>query len=103
MFRLAVNRKDEKTRNKINFKKTKTFKIGENTADPLQMYLADVLTIAANLAGVCGINVPCGYDNDNLPIGLQLIGPAFGEETILRAAHAYEQSTEWHKRYPELG
>ena len=81
---------------------TTAFKMGENTSDPLQMYLADVFTIAANLAGVCGINVPCGYDDNNLPIGLQLIGPAFGEDVILRAAHAYEQSTEWHKKHPSL-
>jgi aspartyl-tRNA(Asn)/glutamyl-tRNA(Gln) amidotransferase subunit A len=78
------------------------FKLGENVDDPLQMYLADVLTLAPSLAGVCGINVPCGFDESHLPIGLQLIGPAFGEETILRAAHAYEQSTDWHRQHPQL-
>jgi aspartyl-tRNA(Asn)/glutamyl-tRNA(Gln) amidotransferase subunit A len=70
------------------------------------MYLYDICTISANLAGICGISVPCGFTSpqptaDNpqprLPIGLQLLGKPFGEETILRVAHAYEQSTEWHR------
>jgi len=78
------------------------FRLGENADDPLQMYLSDVLTIAANLAGVCGISVPCGFDSAGLPIGLQLIGAAFAEETVLRAAFAYEQSTDWHTRHPAL-
>jgi len=81
---------------------TTAFKIGEKTDDPLQMYLADVLTIAANLAGVCGISVPCGFDEATLPIGLQLIGPAFGEATLLRAAHAYQSNTEWHTHFADL-
>ena len=79
---------------------TTAFKLGENIDDPLQMYLADVLTIAANLAGICGISIPCGFDDHTLPIGLQLLGPAFGEAQILRAAHAYEQATGWHTRIP---
>jgi len=66
------------------------------------MYLSDVLTLNCNLAGICGISLPCGFDAGNLPIGLQLLGPAFGEETILRAAYAYEQSTPWHTRQPEI-
>lgn len=78
------------------------FKLGENVDDPIQMYLADVLTIAANLAGVCGLNVPCGFDGEGLPIGLQLIGPAFKEDVVLRAGHAYEQATDWHTRRPDL-
>jgi aspartyl-tRNA(Asn)/glutamyl-tRNA(Gln) amidotransferase subunit A len=78
------------------------FKIGEKADDPLQMYLSDVFTLAVNLAGNCGISVPCGFDESGLPIGLQLIGPAFGEERILRAAYAYEQATEWHRRVPVL-
>ncbi|MBN1310522.1 MAG: Asp-tRNA(Asn)/Glu-tRNA(Gln) amidotransferase subunit GatA [Anaerolineae bacterium] len=81
---------------------TTAFRIGEKVDDPLQMYLSDVFTLALNLAGNCGISVPCGFDDDNLPVGLQLVGPAFGEERILRAAHAYEQATEWHKRVPVL-
>ncbi|PJF21391.1 MAG: Asp-tRNA(Asn)/Glu-tRNA(Gln) amidotransferase GatCAB subunit A [Phototrophicales bacterium] len=78
------------------------FKLGENVADPLQMYLADVLTIAVNLGGVCGISVPCGFGMGNMPIGLQLIGPALGEDVLLRAAHAYQTATEWHKSLPPL-
>ncbi len=81
---------------------TTAFKLGERTDDPLQMYLADVFTLAVNLAGICGISVPCGFDEDGLPIGLQLIGPAFGEETILRVAHAYEQAAAWHTQRPAL-
>ena len=83
------------------------FKLGERTADPLQMYLADIFTNAANLAGVCGINIPCGFaqsgDGEHqLPIGLQLLGRPFDEARILQLAHAFEQDTEWHKRRPEL-
>jgi aspartyl-tRNA(Asn)/glutamyl-tRNA(Gln) amidotransferase subunit A len=81
---------------------TTAFKIGERTDDPLQMYLSDVFTLAASLAGICGISVPCGFDGRGLPVGLQLIGPAFGEGRILHAAYAYEQATEWHLRAPEL-
>ena len=76
------------------------FKLGERVADPLQMYLADIFTIAANLAGNCGISVPCGFaevDGHRLPIGLQLLGKALDEGRILQIAHAYEQSTDWHK------
>lgn len=75
---------------------TPAFKIGEKTSDPLQMYLSDIFTIPVNLAGTCGISVPAGVNRDGLPIGLQLIGHPFGEETILRAAYAFEQATEWH-------
>jgi aspartyl-tRNA(Asn)/glutamyl-tRNA(Gln) amidotransferase subunit A len=78
------------------------WKLGEKVNDPLQMYLEDVFTIPASLAGICGISVPCGFDALNLPIGLQLLGPAFGEEKILRAAYAYEQATDWHTRRPPL-
>jgi aspartyl-tRNA(Asn)/glutamyl-tRNA(Gln) amidotransferase subunit A len=77
---------------------TPAFKIGEKVNDPLQMYLSDIFTIPVNLAGTCALSVPAGFSSDNLPIGLQLIGKPFGEETILRAAHAFEQSTEWHTR-----
>lgn len=80
------------------------FKIGERSADPLRNYLADIFTIAANLAGICGISVPCGFaqseESTQLPIGLQLLGPAFAEGTILRVAHAYERSTDWQRKPP---
>ena len=81
---------------------TAAFKIGEKIADPLQMYLSDIFTISVNLAGVPAISIPCGFTSDNLPIGLQLIGKHFDEETILQFAYAYEQSTEWHGRRPDL-
>ena len=81
------------------------FKLGERTADPLQMYLADIFTNAANLAGICGISVPCGFaeaEGTRLPIGMQLLGKAFDEARVLQVAHAYEQSTGWHKVRPSL-
>ncbi len=84
------------------------FKLGERTQDPLAMYLADIFTIAANLGGVCGVSVPCGFaqpaeaGGQELPIGLQLLGPFFEEANLLRVAHAYEQSTDWHRRTPAL-
>ncbi|MCX6923077.1 MAG: Asp-tRNA(Asn)/Glu-tRNA(Gln) amidotransferase subunit GatA [Verrucomicrobia bacterium] len=83
---------------------TPAFKIGEKSDDPLQMYLTDIFTISCNLAGICGISVPCGFTSaqPRLPIGLQLLGKPFGEETILRLAHAYEQSTGWHKEKPPI-
>jgi aspartyl-tRNA(Asn)/glutamyl-tRNA(Gln) amidotransferase subunit A len=76
---------------------TPAFKIGEKTSDPLQMYLSDIFTIPVNLAGTCGISVPAGMSATGLPIGLQLIGRPFGEESIIRAAYAFEQATGWHK------
>ncbi|MCL2760161.1 MAG: Asp-tRNA(Asn)/Glu-tRNA(Gln) amidotransferase subunit GatA [Desulfuromonadales bacterium] len=76
---------------------TPAFKIGEKSNDPLQMYLSDIFTIPVNLAGTCGISVPAGLSRDGLPIGLQLIGKPFGEESIIRGAYAFEQATEWHK------
>ena len=94
------------------------FKLGERTADPLQMYLADIFTNAANLAGICGISVPCGFaksghrgdtdssrgeiDGQQLPIGLQFLGKALDEARIMQIAHAYEKSTDWHKARPPL-
>ncbi|NBR47054.1 MAG: Asp-tRNA(Asn)/Glu-tRNA(Gln) amidotransferase subunit GatA, partial [Verrucomicrobia bacterium] len=76
------------------------FKLGERTQDPLKMYLADVFTISVNLAGNPALSLPCGFTQANLPIGLQLIGPRFGEEKVLQAAHAYEQAHDWHQRLP---
>jgi len=81
---------------------TPAFKIGEKINDPLQMYLSDIFTIPVNLAGTCALSVPAGFSSDGLPIGLQLIGKPFGEETILKAAHAFEQATEWHKQKAPL-
>jgi aspartyl-tRNA(Asn)/glutamyl-tRNA(Gln) amidotransferase subunit A len=76
------------------------FRLGEKTEDPLQMYLADIFTVSANLAGLPGISVPCGFTTDRLPIGLQLMGRMFDEETMLRAADAYERATGWHLERP---
>jgi len=79
------------------------FRIGEKTDDPLKMYLSDIFTISVNLAGICGVSLPCGFTaSPRLPIGLQVLGKPFGEETVLRVAHAYEQATEWHKLKPGL-
>jgi len=80
---------------------TVAFKIGEKVDDPLQMYLSDVFTLSLNLAGLCGISIPCGFA-DGLPVGMQILGKPFAEGTILRVAYAYEQATEWHKRRPAL-
>jgi aspartyl-tRNA(Asn)/glutamyl-tRNA(Gln) amidotransferase subunit A len=77
---------------------TPAFRIGEKVNDPLQMYLSDIFTIPVNLAGTCALSIPAGFSADGLPVGLQLIGKPFGEETILRAAHAFEQATGWHTR-----
>jgi aspartyl-tRNA(Asn)/glutamyl-tRNA(Gln) amidotransferase subunit A len=82
---------------------TTAFKIGEKTAEPLSMYLADIFTLSLNLSAGCGLSVPCGFDSSGLPIGLQFIGNTLQEVTILNAAYAYEQSTEWHKRRPVIG
>jgi aspartyl-tRNA(Asn)/glutamyl-tRNA(Gln) amidotransferase subunit A len=81
---------------------TSAFRLGEKMDDPLQMYLADVFTISANLAGVPGMSVNCGFTGTGLPIGLQFLGKPFDEGTILRAAHAYEQATPWRTRRPDL-
>ena len=81
------------------------FKAGDRSDDPLKMYLADIFTIAANLAGICGLSLPCGFaevDGRRLPIGLQLLGKPFHEPQLLQIAHAYEQSTDWHKARPAL-
>ena len=82
---------------------TTAFKIGENVDDPLSMYLQDIFTLPVNLSASCGVSVPCGFDSQGLPIGLQLIGNALEEATILNAAFAYEQATDWHARLPVVG
>ncbi len=84
---------------------TAAFKAGEKSDDPMQMYLSDIFTISCNLAGIPGLSLPCGFTSGGdakLPIGLQLLGKPFGEETILKIAHAYEQSTAWHREKPPL-
>ncbi len=78
------------------------FKLGEKTDDPLQMYLSDVFTLPASLAGIPGLSVPCGFTTDNLPVGLQILGPTFSEERILRIAYQFEQHTDHHRRKPPL-
>ena len=78
------------------------FKIGERSSDPLQMYLADVFTVSANLAGLPAISIPCGFTTGRLPIGLQLTGRAFDEATLLRVADAYERDTSWWSEHPEI-
>ena len=79
---------------------TVAFRLGERSADPLTMYLSDVCTLGVNLAGICGLSVPCGFDQQGLPIGLQLLGPAMSEDQVLRAGYAYEQATNWARPTP---
>ena len=81
---------------------TAAFKIGEKVADPLAMYLSDIYTISANLAGIPGISIPCGFTKAGLPIGLQILAAPFAEEKLLRVARMHERETEWHKRRPAL-
>ena len=79
------------------------FKLGERLHDPLQMYLVDAYTLPANLAGLPGISIPAGFTAEGLPLGLQLLGNHFQEETLLRASHAFESATDFHARRPSLG
>lgn len=81
---------------------TTAFRLGEKTNDPLTMYLSDILTIAVNLSGLPALSLPCGFDDQQLPIGLQLIGQPFKEDVLLQTAYAYEQATPWHTRKPPL-
>lgn len=81
---------------------TPAFKIGERTDDPLSMYLADIFTIPANLAGIPGISIPCGFTKNDLPVGLQLLGKPFDEESLIRVAYTFEQNTDFHKRKPNI-
>ncbi|MBQ6907081.1 MAG: Asp-tRNA(Asn)/Glu-tRNA(Gln) amidotransferase subunit GatA, partial [Clostridia bacterium] len=81
---------------------TTAFKIGSKTTDPLQMYLEDICTVSINIASVPAISIPCGFDKSGMPIGMQLIGKAFSESTLLRAAYTFEQNTDVHKTRPQL-
>ena len=80
---------------------TPAFKIGQHAQDPLAMYLADIYTASANLAGIPAISLPCGFSNGGLPIGLQLQGNMFGEAKLLQTAHQYQLQTDWHTRRPQ--
>ena len=82
---------------------TPPWKLGEKINDPLQMYLSDIFTVTANLAGIPGLSVPIGFTSDKLPVGMQILGPQFSEEKLFQAGYAYEQATkdeEWRKRKP---
>jgi aspartyl-tRNA(Asn)/glutamyl-tRNA(Gln) amidotransferase subunit A len=81
---------------------TTAFRLGEKTADPLQMYLSDICTISVNLAALPALSLPCGFDNEGMPIGLQIIGKSFDEKTILRTAYVYEQANAWYKMKPKF-
>lgn len=81
---------------------TTAFKAGEKTADPLSMYLSDLMTIPVNLAGLPGLSLPCGFDAQGLPIGLQIIGNVLREDQVFQVAYAYEQATRWHLHQPEI-
>jgi aspartyl-tRNA(Asn)/glutamyl-tRNA(Gln) amidotransferase subunit A len=81
---------------------TPAFPIGDKVNDPLTMYLSDIFTLSANLAGIPGISVPCGFSSNGLPIGLQILGQHFDESTLFRIAHHFEQTTDVHLRKPSL-
>jgi aspartyl-tRNA(Asn)/glutamyl-tRNA(Gln) amidotransferase subunit A len=76
------------------------FRLGEKTADPVQMYLSDIYTIAVNLAGLPGLSIPAGFDAKGLPVGLQIVGNYFDEPRMLNAAHQFQRATDWHRRAP---
>jgi aspartyl-tRNA(Asn)/glutamyl-tRNA(Gln) amidotransferase subunit A len=82
---------------------TTAFRLGEKSADPVQMYLSDIYTIAVNLAGLPGMSIPCGFDGGGLPIGLQIIGDYFDEARMLNVAHQYQLATDWHTKAPAVG
>jgi aspartyl-tRNA(Asn)/glutamyl-tRNA(Gln) amidotransferase subunit A len=81
---------------------TPAFKIGDKVADPLQMYLSDIFTLSANLAGIPGLSVPCGFSKDKLPVGLQILGKHFDEEALFRMAYNFEQATDFHTKRPSI-
>jgi aspartyl-tRNA(Asn)/glutamyl-tRNA(Gln) amidotransferase subunit A len=78
------------------------FRLGEHSDDPLAMYLEDVFTLPANLAGIPGITFPVGFDGQGLPVGMQLMGPPYREDLLFKSAHAYQQISDWHTRFPVL-
>ncbi|MCM8756553.1 MAG: amidase family protein, partial [Candidatus Omnitrophica bacterium] len=82
---------------------TPAFKLGEKSKDPLSMYLSDIYTISVNLAGLCAVSFPCGFSLQGLPIGAQLIGRAFDEETLIKLGSAFEKETDYHQRIPPIG
>ena len=105
--RTLIRRDFEQAFQKVDFLVTPTsptpaFRLGEKMEDPLTMYLSDIYTISANLGGVPALSLPCGFTRSGLPIGMQLIGKPFAEETLLQAAYAYEQAAGWHQRQPKL-
>lgn len=81
---------------------TTAFDIGSKVSDPLSMYLMDIGTITANLAGIPGLSMPCGFDNNGMPIGLQILGAPLSEETVLKAAYHFEKATDFHTKQPSL-
>ncbi len=81
---------------------TPAFKTGERTEDPLKMYLSDIFTLSANLAGIPGMSVPCGFSSQGLPIGLQIMGEHFNEEKMIKVAYNFEQATDFHNKKPVL-
>jgi len=106
--RTLIRQDYEKAFEKVDFicapvAPTTAFKIGEKTADPLTMYLSDIFTISANLAGVPGISIPCGFSREGLPLGMQLLGKHFDEGLLLRAAWDYQKKTEFHRQIPKIG
>ena len=78
---------------------TTAFKLGEKSTNPMEMYLADICTVSVNIAGLPGMSIPCGIDSNGLPIGMQIIGKKFDEETIIKTAYAYEQETKFREKY----
>ena len=81
---------------------TTAFKLGEKSSDPLSLYLEDVYTVSANMAGICGLSIPCGQDKKGLPIGMQILGPQLGEQKIFNVGHAYQTHTDWHTKRPQI-
>jgi aspartyl-tRNA(Asn)/glutamyl-tRNA(Gln) amidotransferase subunit A len=81
---------------------TPPFKIGEKVDDPLKMYLSDILTVTSNLTGIPGLSIPAGFTVNDLPVGIQLLGPQFSEELLFQVGYAYQQATDWHQRRPKL-